>query len=941
LAGRIDQSDPGACNNLGVLFYSKGLYVDAADAFLRALAIDPRMRTAARNLEVAAARPGACDARIAALEARLAVNEDDADARRERARLLRLIGRLTESIHQFDAIIAENPDDASALLDRGLIEVRTGDLRRAQRWFERSVNAKGDDPVARLHLAEVLYQRGQNEQALAALDELLRLDDEVADAHLLRGFVLGDMGHHEAALVATRRANALKPSLQMLESHLSIDATPILATVDAPESADALMARYSLGLAFRQRGYFDQARQEFLRSIEHDEDPRYAQHAIAELDILAGAFDRARAAYETLLVSFPDHPRYWNELGVALHQGGEVSRAADAYRTALRHNPRYALAYNNLGVALADAGDVDAAREALLRSRELNASQLTAPLNLARWYQQQNDPLAALTVARELVAFHPDQADGWHALGVILMQLQRPREARDAFVRAVEQRNDHAEARYELAHALGVLGDADGALRETERALELASVRIAPRLVISIDVQSECPDACGAINLLALKSAAPLSGVRVSAGDVAGFLPESAKRPPTRSLSTEPAAVDVDTTHTHTRLQPAMRDDGTVWQEPPAVDAARDTLADTLTATRHVENDVGNDIENAADSSVECARVCAEADEFAARGVHGEAYDRYRQVRITLEPHHATVAAAQYHVWRRAALGEVRSLCVLERAPDALPLLKTLGSHNSRDVEVLVLFARASAAASIATTGQPLGLSNIPSAPGAIVSIAPVVVPAHAERARKAILQVLRSEVPSAALMHFAGDAAMDIHDAGLAMACFRRALAVDPARPSPRVAIARLLRARGDYLAARLELVAALSSAPGWRDAILELTRVHAESNRHTDALHIVTRHLVNCPTDIEALAQLADVLMHLERHDDARVVVLRILRHEPEHPTALWMEGTLLARQSRMRDAAERWRRVAKQTADPARAVLAQRALAELTAPSLRLVS
>jgi len=173
---RIDQRDPGAFNNLGVLYYSKGLYAEAVDAFLRALELDARMRTAARNLEVAAARPGACDARLTALSERLGSHPNDVSARRERARLLRLIGRHAEATSQLDELIEQDPDDGLSMFERGLVEQRAGDLRRAQRWYERAVNASASDPLARLHLAELLYQRGQNEQALVTLDAALKID---------------------------------------------------------------------------------------------------------------------------------------------------------------------------------------------------------------------------------------------------------------------------------------------------------------------------------------------------------------------------------------------------------------------------------------------------------------------------------------------------------------------------------------------------------------------------------------------------------------------------------------------------------------------------------------------------------------------------------------------------------------------------------------------
>src|SRR5690606_32935351 len=116
-------------------------------------------------------------------DARIDADPDDRAALRDRAHLTRLIGRIEEATRQFDALIAEDPDDGEALFERGLIEQRAGDLRRAQRWFERAVNA-GAASDARLHLAEVLYQRGQNEQALALLDQLLVEVPAHAEAHL-------------------------------------------------------------------------------------------------------------------------------------------------------------------------------------------------------------------------------------------------------------------------------------------------------------------------------------------------------------------------------------------------------------------------------------------------------------------------------------------------------------------------------------------------------------------------------------------------------------------------------------------------------------------------------------------------------------------------------------------------------------------------------------
>jgi tetratricopeptide (TPR) repeat protein len=830
LADRIEQHDPGAFNNLGVLYFSKGLMGEAVAAFLRALSLDPRMRTAARNLEIAAAEPGACAAPLAQFDDALLRDPDDADTARQRARLLRLIGRRDEAVAALDALIASNPDDAVSLFERGLIEQRAGDLRRAQRWFERAANAAPGDTITALHLAEVLYHRGQNEQSLDALDALLAKSPDMADAHLLRGFVLGDMGRHDAGLAAAKRAAVLNPSLAALQPNLSLDsitrtaaasnAGPTMLTVE-PDSG---MARYGLGLAFRQRGYFAEARREFGRAIENGEDARLSAHAIAELDLLAGEHARACAAYDALLAIAPEDARYWNERGVALHQGGDLDRAAESYRRALRADPHCAVAYNNLGVALADAGESAAAREALQRAAGIDVALVCARLNLARWHGQHANPLAALAMLRELLAFHPTNAESWHELGLALVALHRPAEAREAFVRAIEHRPDHAEARYSLAEVLGELGDADGALRETQHALGLSSMRRYSRLAVAIDLQRECPEAAGRLDLLALGGGTPLTGVRIDDASVASLLPEQGPN-------------------------------------------AGQVVATAERGATHVAE-------------------CDIADTFAARGLHGEALERYRRVRLASEADVDTGPGARA-LWRRAAVGETRSECLLGEGHAALPLLRRLGAESPRDPEILALFACGSASAS--RGGDSL-----------------------ADDARTAMLRLLRLESSSAALLHFVGDAAVAIGDEPLALGFYRRALALDPTRPSPRVAIAALLRRRGDLLAARLELVAALASNPSWRDAVLELARVHRDGGRPLDALEVLTRYLGDNATDIEGLVLLADILVTLERDEDARIAVSRVLRHAPDDNGALWCAGLLLARQGRLRDAAVQWRRI-----------------------------
>ena len=49
-ASRVDRNNPGALNNLGVLYQKKGMHGEAISQFKKAIAIDPKFELARNNL---------------------------------------------------------------------------------------------------------------------------------------------------------------------------------------------------------------------------------------------------------------------------------------------------------------------------------------------------------------------------------------------------------------------------------------------------------------------------------------------------------------------------------------------------------------------------------------------------------------------------------------------------------------------------------------------------------------------------------------------------------------------------------------------------------------------------------------------------------------------------------------------------------------------------
>ena len=190
------------------------------------------------------------------------------------------------------------------------------------------------------------------------------------------------------------------------------------------------------------------------------------------------------AAARVWVTELPSDASAWHDLGLANDNVGEHRRAIEAYRESLRLVPRDkqrthhdAHIWFNLGIAYGKAGQIDKASQSFEEAIRLNPAYLSALLNAVGAVSHtlanpERGPEHIYQTA--LRRIKPTVlAEGWRGVGVLYEIGRQPKEAIDAYRRAIELNPQNEAAWTDLGNASLSAGDIEQALNAYEKALSL------------------------------------------------------------------------------------------------------------------------------------------------------------------------------------------------------------------------------------------------------------------------------------------------------------------------------------------------------------------------------------------------------------------------------------------------------------------------------------
>lgn len=819
LADRIDPDDAGAHNNLGVVFYQKGLTEDAIRAFERALELDPRLDVARSNVEVAYLESGYFAKRVKSLRERIRRDPDDVAARDALARTFLLASRTDDAAREWASLLRDRPGSTAIHMKLAYARAEQGRMGEAIELVDRALELEPELPTLHLQRGELLHQAGDPAAALAAVRRSLELDRDSARAHLLLARILETQGREEASKEAWQRAERLNPSVAHEEDHLSLEryagAGPAGAEAD-PAPVEAALGRLARAAEHRRAGDLDEAAAELERA-RVEEDSFEVRQALAEVRLLQGRPAEAAELYAALLEEQASSPKLWNEWGVALHRQGRMEEAVRAYRNAVARDHTYALGWSNLGVARAQIREPEPAERALRKAAE-DAATPEILWNLGLFLNLHGDLDESVKVYATAVQQDRTVAESWNRLGGALFQVGRTDRARQALEQALELDPELAEARYQLGFVLSALGDFKGALRETQQALARESVLPAPRYQLLMDVQFE------RASVPAPETEPP---ERVATGEEI------------RSFEFEPDALDP----AFAALEPPEPAEPA---EPGAVAALLDAAESSLRRGR---------LGQAADAAARAVALAptepgprlVQARVYLRQGLAGEALERFNEVLEHASERHAPEAAE----------GRVRALLALDRAPEAVPAAQqavALGASPTLLGRALLRAGDADAAIGVFEGIDSLGPEATKDHADALLAAGR---PADAEPLYRRVL----ADAPGGAARVGLARALRALGDRAGAEEAYADAVRALPSYGPAAVELAELRWRQGRHDEALRGLVSFLELDPNHVDGLVRLGTWLYETGRTDQAARALQRALRLAPDHARAASELERV--------------------------------------------------------------------------------
>ncbi len=423
------------------------------------------------------------------------------DDRLQNAATLIVNDQLIEAERELNGVLKTAPNDARVFNLLGTIRAKQGKLDAAENLFLRASTLNRDMLGAHMNLAYLYRLKNELNKSATELAEVLRIDQNDADAASKLASLRLDQGKPEAALeviAAFSKKNPITFPLLLVAGDAYLSKGDLDHADERYRSALAMQSASSealLGLAqialLRGNGA---AAQEYLDRSEAgtsgSPDLLYKYGVVA---LNAGLFDKALTAIKQAIDLKPDEPSYHLILGILWIKNGDAVEAEAAFRDFIKFRPADSQGQLYLGYVLLKQKKDTEARQWIEQSVKRDPTRAEAYYYLGLIAQDDNDDEKAMVMFEKALKLRPTLTNGHTALGASLLKLKNYARAQQELEAGVKLNPDDSKAHYNLALLYARLKDNDRSKAEMEILQRLKNTNKQPATDVDAVVPSTKP----------------------------------------------------------------------------------------------------------------------------------------------------------------------------------------------------------------------------------------------------------------------------------------------------------------------------------------------------------------------------------------------------------------------------------------------------------------
>ncbi len=335
------------------------------------------------------------------------------------------------------------------------------DTLNAQKYLEKVIKAKPETVEAQALLAAVYAKQRNYSAAVTAYQKIVELDPNRASAHLGLGDVYFRMQRWADAAAALEKAVAIDGSNKQAFFQIGNayeELRDFAKAADAYERflklnpENAWTGYLRLGSCRMELQQYDQAVAALQEAQKAQPRDLKVNYSLAMAYRRAGQFDQAESVLRSLAeINPPDASTYYSEIIKMYDESGRNENAIEAAKKVIELNPKSEMAVYNLAIMFQKLKRYEEAIAAFQQALTIKPDYDVAYYNIGSCYLNLKQYKESVAAFRNYVALVPDNADAWLQIGVCYMQLKDFESALEPLIKCRELRPDYGVALFNLA----------------------------------------------------------------------------------------------------------------------------------------------------------------------------------------------------------------------------------------------------------------------------------------------------------------------------------------------------------------------------------------------------------------------------------------------------------------------------------------------------------